>query len=230
MQLIAADFRMRVLVVDGLSHLQNLPGEWKVSSLDSIGYRIPFLYKPNQTLNYVIPWYLYYQSVVDLPFDEMRSTLTSAEKRLPYFCALRDEWLNGYGKRAAHDILSPSVRGMLDLRLRQHSSCSIGGTLVALRRYHDANSGQLPASLEELVPDYLSSVPVDYADGLPIKYSKEMKALWSAGENHFTLSKEDQAVKDEVTIVPVRFDGTYAPWKRIDPDQSKEGGAGFFGQ
>lgn len=230
-QLIAADFRMKLLIVEALERPESLSGgSKKLNFKEAIGYRMPFLYKPNQSLNYVIPWYLYYESVVDLPLEEKRSKWAAAEKQLPDLCELCEEWLNGYGKRAAHNFLYPALGGLIDLRLRQQTYCSIGETLFALRRYHAATSGQLPATLAELVPDYLPSVPLDYADGLPVKYSREMKALWSAGENHFTLSKEDQEVKDEVTIVPVRFDGSYSPWKRINPDQVKEGAGGLFGQ
>ncbi|CAM2795656.1 hypothetical protein [Rariglobus hedericola] len=225
-QLIAADFRMKQLMIEGLKHPQSLSGLLQFSIKDRIGYRLPFLFKPNQSLNYVIPWYHYYESLIDIPIDRKRSAST---EHMPDLCALYGEWLNGYGKRLAHDFLHSSFGGVLDARLRQQTRCSIGEALVALRRYHEATAGQLPSSLGELVPDYLPSVPLDYADGLPIKYSKEMKALWSVGENHFTLVKEDQDVGAEVIIVPVRFDGSYAPWKRIDPDQAREVAGGLFG-
>jgi hypothetical protein len=229
-QLLAADFRMKLMLVDALNHPQDFSDGFKLNRTESLAYRLPFLYKPNQSINYVIPWYLYYGSVFDLSFEKRQSQWTAAESQLPDLCKLSDECLNSYGKRAAHNFLYPAFGGIINSRLRQQTDCSIGETLVALRLYYDATSGQLPASLEELVPAYLPSVPLDYADGLPIKYSREMKALWSVGENHFTLNKEDQEVEIKATIVPVRFDGTYAPWKRIDPNQSKEGGAGFFGQ
>lgn len=229
-QLIAADFLMKQLVIEGLKHPQNLSKGLDLKRSDIVGLRLPFLFKPNQSLNYVIPRYLYYVSVIDLPFEKKRSGFDAAFSGIPDLCELHGEWLNGYGKRFTHDLLAPRLGGVLDGRLRQLTKCSLVETLVALRCYYDATSGQLPASLTELVPDYLPAVPLDYADGLPIKYSREMKALWSVGENHFTLSKEDQAVKDEVMIVPVRFDGSYAPWKRIDPDQPKEGVVGVFGQ
>ena len=230
LQMLAADLRIKELLVEALAHPQNLQGDWKMGRLDSIGYRIPFLYKPNRTLNYIIPRYLDYESVIDVPFNAMRSKRALAEKEHSDLCELHGEWLNGYGKRAAHDLLAPALGGLLRSRLNQQTNCSIGESLVALRRYHEATSGQLPASLDEMVPDYLSSVPMDYADGLPLKYSKEMKALWSAGEKHFTLSSGDQEVAKEVMIVPVRFHVSYSPWKQIVPDQSEKGAGGFWSQ
>lgn len=227
-QLIAADFRMKQLVIQGLEHPQNLSKVWKLKRSEIIGYRLPFLFKPNQSLNYVIPRYLYYVSVIDLPLEEKRSGFDAAFSGIPDLCELHGEWLNSYGKRLAHDILAPSLGGVLDSRLRQLTSCSLAEALAALRYYYIATSGQLPASLTELVPHYLPSVPMDYLDGRPLKYSREKKALWSVGENRFDLKSEDHEVEIRDLVIPIRFNGSYAPWKRIDPDKPKDGTGAFL--
>jgi hypothetical protein len=42
--------------------------------------------------------------------------------------------------------------------------------VLAVERFRRAHAGALPASLDALVPDYLSSVPQDPFDGKPLKY------------------------------------------------------------
>ena len=43
---------------------------------------------------------------------------------------------------------------------------------IALERWRLAHAGQLPASLFELVPDYLPAVPADPYDDQPLRYRK----------------------------------------------------------
>jgi hypothetical protein len=51
----------------------------------------------------------------------------------------------------------------MDYRLAQLS--------VALARHH-AETGEYPATLEQLIPKYLSAVPVDAFGGAPFAYSR----------------------------------------------------------
>jgi hypothetical protein len=51
---------------------------------------------------------------------------------------------------------------------------------LAIRAYK-LDHGDLPESLDALVPDYLPSVPIDYMDGRPIRYSKAEHAIWTIG-------------------------------------------------
>lgn len=53
-------------------------------------------------------------------------------------------------------------------------------TIIALRAYQKER-GYLPARLEELVPGYLSDVPLDPFDGKPLRYSREKKIIYSVG-------------------------------------------------
>ena len=43
--------------------------------------------------------------------------------------------------------------------------------------------GRLPASLNELVPDYLDAVPLDDFDGKPFRYNAAKKLIYSVGED-----------------------------------------------
>jgi hypothetical protein len=52
--------------------------------------------------------------------------------------------------------------------------------LIALKCYK-MEHGDLPDSLEKLVPDYFEDIPNDPYDGKPLRYSKEKKYIWSVG-------------------------------------------------
>ena len=56
------------------------------------------------------------------------------------------------------------------------------GTWIAVECQR-AQQGQLPASLEELVPRHLAAVPLDPYDGEPLRYSHETGVLYSVGED-----------------------------------------------
>ena len=53
-------------------------------------------------------------------------------------------------------------------------------TLLALRAFQ-ITTGELPESLEQLVPDYLGAIPVDDFDGQALRYSRQRGILWSVG-------------------------------------------------
>ncbi|MDR3583139.1 MAG: hypothetical protein P4L62_02155 [Candidatus Pacebacteria bacterium] len=61
---------------------------------------------------------------------------------------------------------------------------SVKGTelLLALKVYKNDN-GSLPDTLDKLVPNYISGVPLDPFDGKPIRYSAEKKIIYSVGSN-----------------------------------------------
>ena len=58
-------------------------------------------------------------------------------------------------------------------------------TAIALKRY-ELQHHQLPNTLDELIPEFLKSVPTDYMDGEPLRYQRSGDGtflLYSVGEN-----------------------------------------------
>jgi len=53
-------------------------------------------------------------------------------------------------------------------------------TLIAIKAYKN-DTGNYPASLNDLVPNYLASLPKDPFDGKPLKYSALKKIIYSVG-------------------------------------------------
>ena len=69
--------------------------------------------------------------------------------------------------------------------LRAETDRSLTICAIALKRY-SLKHGQLPASLNALVPEFVSAVPVDYMDGKPLRYRLNADGgftLYSVGEN-----------------------------------------------
>jgi hypothetical protein len=52
-----------------------------------------------------------------------------------------------------------------------------------MARTYELDHGELPDSLDVLVPDYIDEVPKDMLDGRPMHYSREKKIIYSVGED-----------------------------------------------
>ena len=68
--------------------------------------------------------------------------------------------------------------------LRAQTHCRIAVAAIALERYRLRHK-RFPASLNELVPEFVSEVPIDYMDGKPLRYrlDGDQFVLWSVGPN-----------------------------------------------
>ncbi len=81
-----------------------------------------------------------------------------------------------------YDITAVSLSSVNTKKCNEDSLVSAAQAMIAIKAYKNDN-GDYPNSLEQLVPDYLTSVPLDYFDGNSLRYSKEEKVLYSIGEN-----------------------------------------------
>ena len=91
-------------------------------------------------------------------------------------------------------------------RLKEQSNLSANEAFFALWLYHREH-GELPVTLDALVPGYLPAVPRDYLDGQPIRYSRTLRAVWSVGFHHFNVTGHAPAtdeIKDEICL-PLDF-------------------------
>ncbi len=221
-QTLAAAFREEELVVYALHHGKEIPESWHPEDRRYLAYRLPFLFKPRQTLNYSIPYLTTAIQAADLSKAEREKSFPGDIHALGYLCDQYDDLINRLGKRHAHDGGVPSASTALERRLDQQTRVSLAETLIALRVYHDEHGRRPPATLEELVPAYLPDIPRDYFDGGAIKYSRELHALWSVGpRGKFQLTNANQDVHERELIVPLCFDGSYVPWPRRDPNRAR---------
>lgn len=217
-QMVAAEYEKAERMVRALPVQALWTTRWQRRPEHFVQYRVPFLFKPNQTLNYIIPDLSRLGTGVDLPLAERKARIPAGHAAHGFLCEQYDDWINRLGKRLAHNGLTPTLSVLLDLRLTQQTRVSLVETLIALRLHHDVHHRRLPATLADLVPAYLPAVPRDYFDGQPVKYSRELRAIWSAGpEGDFHLADAVQDIHERELIIPLCFDGSYTPWPRHDP-------------
>ncbi len=70
-------------------------------------------------------------------------------------------------------IVYPGINRYVEVELRHHVFVNLIRTAIAIERFRLKNY-RLPESLQELVPEYLQSIPKDpWRDGAPVKYVKE---------------------------------------------------------
>jgi len=83
---------------------------------------------------------------------------------------------NGAGKRVYQNtayLLSVTPK----IKCRDEDSITATQISIALK-CHKLRTGDLPESLDELVPEYFDQVPKDNWDGRPMRYSKEKKSIY----------------------------------------------------
>ncbi len=96
-----------------------------------------------------------------------------------------------FSKMSIHQVLKrPESELKLSIDLLKGNAPGKILTLFTLPDYKDylsdsckEKTGDLPATLESLIPDFLPSIPIDPFDGRPIRYSREKKLIYSVGED-----------------------------------------------
>jgi hypothetical protein len=91
------------------------------------------------------------------------------------------------------DILLPALARALNAFARDAAQLRNAATALAVERFR-IKTGQVPSTLEELVPEFLESVPIDPFDGQPLRYrrSENGYVVYSVSEN----LRDDGGVQD----------------------------------
>jgi hypothetical protein len=138
------------------------------------GSRIFF--KPNTTLR------LFASSFRELKNEAGRTAFSRAsqiENRL------LSRGLDGGANRSGEDYFATRIRAYASLLDRSALARTRHGLVMALfgvRRYVQ-QEGRLPATLDDLVPRYLSVVPLDSFSGEALCYDAKRGLIWSVGMN-----------------------------------------------
>lgn len=112
---------------------------------------------------------------VKFPDDNNDSTRSPLANFVRYFEA------NGIGRLLITGSFI-SYRGAFERRCQDNLLVGATQTLFAIKAFR-IDTGAYPASLDELVPKYLVSIPQDPFDGKPLRYSFEKKVLYSVGQD-----------------------------------------------
>ena len=104
------------------------------------------------------------------------------------------------------DMLSPAWERVLINKCREQVRHRATLLLLALKAYH-AEHGDLPDTLEELVPKYLTAVPLDDFDGQPLRYLKAERRIYSVGAQSIdsARSADNGATQDPGLEFPIGF-------------------------
>jgi hypothetical protein len=89
-------------------------------------------------------------------------------------------------------------------RCHADTKISLMQSLVALTAFR-AETGDLPRSLDQLVPDYLPAVPEDRFDGKPLRYSAASGTVYSIGEDFKDDGAPEEASQFEADAPAIRL-------------------------
>ena len=146
------------------------------STLERI--KTPFVFKPNRTKRIIAKNIRLLLKQVHKPYAKMHHPTYPAYATRSSKLKL---WLSGNaeGEKLAYMTLSSFPR-VLTLKCCANGSIRAIQILIALKCYKQ-KTGDLPDSLDELVPEYLTEIPLDDFDGKPMKYSKKNKVVYAVG-------------------------------------------------
>ena len=139
-----------------------------------------FLYNESQTLRPVAKFYHEFFKSVDNPDAQPDFLILDVES----FSAV--DWIRLYisGNIVGpliHAVSIPSIANINRLILKQKSKARLIELYSAVWEYHEAK-GSLPDELSQLVPKYISELPLDpYGNGAGFLYDPASKVIYSAG-------------------------------------------------
>ena len=88
---------------------------------------------------------------------------------------------NGKGLLLYRMLMTPGSRMQM---LKCAENCSVAATQIQIAlKCYKAEHGDLPDTLDKLVPKYFKTVPLDDFDGKPMKYSKAKRVIYAVGSD-----------------------------------------------
>lgn len=154
----------------------------KVNTMDKyFNIKSNFLFKPNKSRKWHTQYYTaavnnvdkVCKKIIELPMPDI---LLDGPSLMQLYL---EENLIG---RMFRDMVVVTLDHFFSQKCEEDFSIKATQLLMAIRAYQIKND-RIPASLEELVPRFISEIPKDSFDGQPIRFSAEKRKIWSVGEN-----------------------------------------------
>lgn len=169
--------------IDMIAHgdTQDAGGTGNLIMLSSSIDRTSFYFHPNQSISYL----------ADERKDDIKNIQSGCNvikqkeitKLAPTNLALLYFTPNAIGI-ILHDIVAVSLGNNLNTKVCQENTLlNATRLLAAIKAYKQDNKGKLPTSLDELVPTYLSDMPLDPFTGQAFKYDPAKQIIYSIGQN-----------------------------------------------
>jgi len=150
--------------------------------------RLPF--KPNKTKRLFAEAFRIHTANISRTYSE--ATFPERSESTPSTAKLLTSG-NAVGIILYHMIM-PALDRVTAQKCRENCSVAATQILIALK-CHTLETGELPDSLDELVPEYFDALPLDDFDGKPMKYSKQNKVIYAVGtdlEDNGGIAKDDR--------------------------------------
>ncbi len=118
--------------------------------------------------------------------DEWVSRARQAATQRSWGSLVDPAWVSGrsgWWTRLFGDLNEQQASQSLASYFRVEAKRALNAAAIAVKR-HEAKLGRLPESLDALVPEFASEVPVDWMDGKPLRYRRGEGSeflLWSVG-------------------------------------------------
>jgi hypothetical protein len=128
----------------------------------------------------------YLQRMIELAREAVREKSLQALEPKMNDLTLKSQNRGAYDRLRYHSEVSvDSLSRVLTRALRAQTERSLALAAIGLKRYALRHGGP-PASLDNLVPEFLASVPIDYMDGRPLRFRQQPDrgfVLYSVGED-----------------------------------------------
>jgi hypothetical protein len=189
-------------------------GRPPLPSILSYGVNWPLLFKPHRTQGLLTDNAAGSLRLLNVDWAKVSTWMDSEEQRIhggSNWRTLNPD--NLFGRVLLMGKIIP-VSNFLDYRPKSLSWHSAAETVIALRLYF-TEQGTLPATLDDLVPAYLPTMPLDYYDHVPIRYSAVNFAVWSVGETNFNVA--DPNPNEQMTYDEIYFRLDFAAPPRPTP-------------
>ena len=152
---------------------------WHVLSYPPFRFlRMPYSFKPNETRKILADLIRTHAANLDKPCDKF----VQSEFPPSYGTIFGLRVYNGsnwVGKELCRRTEFDSGRFII---IMTQGNVTIGATQLSIAlKCYKLDNGELPDSIDELVPKYIDKIPIDHFDKKPLRYSREKKIIYSVG-------------------------------------------------
>lgn len=168
-QMLKAEYRAQVGLYDETTAMLTTTGS----------SRMKYLYDADRTKRELAAQDVSIMKAVTNYYGAGLTLVPAARRQVGFFSRLMHGNLMG---ETLNEMNQDSGRNILVTKCRENVAVRATRIILALKAYETVNH-RPPASLPELVPGLLPSVPLDDFDGKPMRYKPESNLVYSVGSN-----------------------------------------------